>query len=544
VKQFFVLLLCAAALWTSRASADAVSDWNSTANVVLLKSARPAGALIIDMAYVHIAIYDAVNAIDGRFTRFAVTPSSSASWASEDAATAAAAYGVLLSLYPLQQVYLDSVYAAFIGALPNDGERARGIVIGQEVAQAFMALRAGDGRNADVPYTFLPPGPGVYQLTPGAPAPPATPQTPWIAKFRPFTLLSPDQFRAPGPPALTSGLYAKVLNETKQYGAHDGSARTPEQTEIGLFFAENPANQLSRNIRLIAAAHGLSVADGARFFAQIYATVADAVVAAWDSKYHYNFWRPVTAIRAADIDGNPQTAPDPAWLPLVVTPGHPEYPAAHGCVTGGLAYALGRFFKTPNLAVTLTSTSVTGKPLVEHSYTNIHEIVREVINARVYGGMHFRTSGQDGATIGRKVAMWVARHYFKRVHDHDGDRDDDDDDRWSSAEDNAPQELSPATLPPLQKIGASVPGSFALEQNYPNPFNPSTKITFTLAEAQVTTLKVYDVLGREVATLTNEFLEPGQHEVTWDASGVTSGVYFYQLRSGQSVETMRLVLMR
>jgi hypothetical protein len=537
MKRYLLFLAVASVLFVGGVRADAVSDWNSTANTVFLTAARPGGGALIDMAYVHIAIYDAVNAIDGRYKPFAVRPSGAVSWASKESATGAAAHAVLVSFYPLQQHYIDSVYTAFLATLPDDEARAKGIAIGQEVAEKFLALRSGDGRNAPVTYTFLPPGPGVYQLTPGAPPPPATPQTPWIAQFRPFTMISPSQFRSPEPPPLASKRYARDFNETRLYGAHDNSARSPEQTEIGLFYAENPGNQFSRNIKLISIAHGLSLVENARFFAQLYVTVSDAVIAGWDSKFHYNRWRPVTAIRNADIDGNPETQPDPAWLPLVVTPGHPEYPAAHGCVTGGLAYALGKFFRTSHLEVTLTSTSVTGVPLVQHSFSNIHEIVKEVINARVYGGMHYRTSGEEGAAIGRKVADWVSRHYFKRVKDRDEEGEQEEDDVAS-------------TISPLSKVTASSgisegsPASFSLGQNYPNPFNPSTTIRYAIPQGSTVTLTVYNTLGEKVSTLVEGVQEAGYHDVKFDATGLASGVYFYRIQAGDFVQSRKLVLLK
>ena len=537
MRHRFLQLVGAVILFAGNSRADAVSDWNSIANTVFLAAARPGGAAIIDMTYVQIAVFDAVNAIDHRYKPFAVRPSCAVSWASRESATAAAAYGVLVSFYPSQQHFLDSVYTAYLATLPDNEARAKGIAIGEEVAQKFLALRSGDGRNAPVTYTFLPPGPGVYQLTPGAPPPPATPQTPWIALLRPFTLNSPSQFRAPGPPPLASKRWGRDFNETRLYGAHDNSARSPLQTEIGLFYAENPGNQLSRNIRLIATAHGLSLAENARFFAQLYVTIGDAVIAGWDSKFHYNFWRPVTAIRNADIDGNPETHPDTAWLPLVVTPGHPEYPAAHGCVTGGLAYALEKYFGTSHLAVTLTSTSVTGIPLVQHSFSNIHEIVTEVINARVYGGMHYRTSGEDGAAIGREVSEWVSRHYFKRLEDRDEHHDRDENNAASTS-----SALSTETASSGSNEG--VPASFSLGQNYPNPFNPTTTIRYGLPQGSHVTLTLFNTLGQQVAALVNENQNAGSYEVKFDGTNLGSGVYFYRLQAGSFVETKRLLLLR
>jgi hypothetical protein len=232
-----------------------------------------------------------------------------------------------------------------------------------------------------------------------------------------FAIRSATQFRADGPPDLTSPQWAEDFNEVKAYGALTGSLRTSRQTEIGQFYAEHPPNQFHRNVRSTATAYGFSLADTARFYAQVYVTTADALITVWNSKYFFNFWRPVTAIRDADSDDNPDTEADPSWLPLVTTPAHPEYPAAHGAVSGGLAYALEHFFGTNRVVVTLTSTSVPGVALAAHHFRNTRDMVREIINARVYGGMHYRTSGVHGTVIARKVARYVARHHFQPLTD-------------------------------------------------------------------------------------------------------------------------------
>jgi hypothetical protein len=395
------------------ARANVVDDWNAIASqVIVTNAARPATAAIVDFAYVQIAVYDAVNAIDGRYSVFAVHPLSSPAGGSQEAAGATAAFLTLKWLFPAQQAYLDGVYASYMAAIPPGAPKTIGAAVGTEVANAFTTLRAGDGRNANVPY-FFGSGPGTYQLTTGCPALPATP---WVAQMRPFAIESPFQFRADGPPNLTSAQWAEDMNETKSYGALNGSLRTPEQTEIGQFYAENPGLQFGRNVRLIATSHGLSVADSARLFAQIFVTTADALITAWDSKYFYNFWRPFTAIRNADADNNAATDVDPTWMPLVATPCHPEYPAAHGAGTGALAHALEQFFGTKKVDVTLTSTSVPGAvPYAYHHFSKTQDIVKEIIDARIYGGMHYRTSGVHGTVIGSKVAHYVAKHYFRPV---------------------------------------------------------------------------------------------------------------------------------
>jgi len=427
-----VLLLSLGTLSPSIVHADAVSDWSAiatTAAVVNAKRTPPAATF--DLAYVHAAIYDAVNAIDRRYTPFAVRLHHVPVSASQEAATAAAAYTVLKTLYPTQQTFLDSSYASALAAIPDGPSKDEGIAIGSTVATKFLALRADDGRDANITYTFGS-GPGVYQLTPGSPAPPIAPLSPWVAKAKPFALKSPDQFRPGGPPRLTSHKWAKDYNETKDYGALNNSLRTPEQTEIGLFYGvENPVIQYNRIFRNFAATQGFSVADSARFFGQLYVTSADSFIAGWDAKYYFNFWRPVTAIRAGDTDGNDNTVAEPGWLPLVVTPPHPEYPAAHGTFTGSYATFLRLFFETKNVYITLTSTAVA----TPRSFDNTDDLIKEIIDARIFGGMHYRISGEDGIVVGKKIAKWVARHYFRPVDDcdrhhgdgHDGDDDHDDD---------------------------------------------------------------------------------------------------------------------
>jgi hypothetical protein len=393
--------------------ANVVDDWNAIAQQAIVNNAgRGGGAAVVDFAYVHIAIYDAINAIDGRYAVFAVRPLTSPIGASPEAAAAAAAYTVLKWMFPTQEAYLDGVYASQLATIPAGVAKMTGILVGTEVGNAFTTARTGDGRNGSV--FFIPgTGPGAYELTPGCPS---TPATPWLGQMRPFAIESASQFRADGPPNLTSAQWADDLNETKAYGALTGSIRTPEQTAIGQFYAENPGAWFGRNVRNIATAYQLSVADSARFFAQVFVTAADALITTWNSKYYYKLWRPITAIRAADTDDNPKTEPDPTWTPLVATPCHPEYPAAHGAGTGGLAHALEQFFGTKRIEITLTSTSVPGAvPYAYHVFTNTQHMVKEVVDARIYGGMHYRTSGVHGTVIANKVAHYVAKHFFRPV---------------------------------------------------------------------------------------------------------------------------------
>jgi hypothetical protein len=234
---------------------------------------------------------------------------------------------------------------------------------------------------------------------------------PWLAQLRPFAIRSVAQFRPDGPPALDSPKWAKDYNEVKSIGAIDSTTRTPEQTEIGRFYSEHTGAQFARVFRDFADAHGMSLADNARLFAMIYVASADALIVGWDAKYQYARWRPVTAIPAGDTDGNAATDADPAWAPLLTTPNHPEYVSAHGCFTAAYAETLRQFFGTKHVSVTLTST-VTG---TSRTFDNTDDLAREIVEARIYAGIHFRTSCVHGAVVGKKVAHWVSKHFFQPV---------------------------------------------------------------------------------------------------------------------------------
>ena len=301
MKRALLLLVGALLCSAGRSGADPVIDWNATAVTVMLRVPTLARSVLNDLAYVHVAIYDAVNAIDGQYTVFAVAPPNAAPWASKEAAVAAAARRVLVAFYGPQQAYIDSVYGAALALLPNDSTKARGIAIGDTVATRFLALRAGDGRDAVVTYVWSPPGPGVYQPTPPGAAP-YQPVNAWLPQLRPFSFSSPSQFRAPGPASLTSDLYTRDFNEVKRYGSRDSTLSTAQQREIARFHTENPGVQLTRNIRLFAASRGMSLADNARLFAQLYVTIGDAAIAGFESAIHmYTPFSPLVERAAARL---------------------------------------------------------------------------------------------------------------------------------------------------------------------------------------------------------------------------------------------------
>jgi hypothetical protein len=394
----------AAAVFSATAGADVITDWNANTEQVLVAKGHqgPPG-----YAFVHVAMYDAVNAIDGRYSVFAVKPTTSPRGASKEAAAAAAAYTVLRTTYPEQATFLDEKYATSLAAVPDGPPKTRGIAVGTEVANAWLAQRAGDGREAAVPYSYGPVEAGVYQKTPPAFA---NALGAWLAVMRPFAMSSPSQFRAYGPPDLTSQRYAEDVAMVKALGSATSTERTAEETEIARFYTESPTTFFSHNLREFAATKHLGVSGNARLFAMVFVTAADSMIACWDSKFHYNFWRPVTAITTTLDDGNPATESDPSWTPLAPTPPHPEYPAGHGCVSTGYAESLRHFFGTPYVKVTMTS-SVPGS--VPHVFHHTNQMIDEIVMARVFGGMHFQTSVEHGAIIGRQVGRLVARNHFR-----------------------------------------------------------------------------------------------------------------------------------
>ena len=394
--------------------ADEVLDWNAHAAkaIVTVGGQAPPRALI-RLAMVHLAMYDAVNAIEGApFEGYASVPAVD-SPASEEAAAATAAHDVLVALFPAQAADLDAKYATSLAALPDDGAKANGIAVGRQAASAILSKRAEDGRNATVTYTPGS-GPGVWVPTPPAFLAAQAPETPFV---QPFALNSASQFRPEPPFSLTSEDWARDYNEIKALGPAVGSIRTPEQTDIARFWSDNPPLQWNRAWRALSVAKGLGLADNARYFAMLATASADALIACWDAKFFYNFWRPVTAIRAGDTDGNSETAPDPAWIGLIITPNHPEYPAAHGCFSGASTETLNYLFGTDEVGFSMDS-NVAGVVNPVRNYDRLSEALQEVLDARVYGGMHYRNSTRIGANMGKQVSRFTTRHFFRPAKHH------------------------------------------------------------------------------------------------------------------------------
>jgi len=352
---------------------------------------------------VHVAIYDAVVAIEGRYKPFAVKPRSPAAGASTEAAVSAAAYGVLKALFPSRGAQYQAAYEQRVAAMPDSPAKARGLALGSEVAAEVVRLRANDGRMvALAPYVS---GTAAGQFRAANP----NPVFRHFPSIKPFALTSLGQFRPAPPPAMTSAAYAAAVNETRALGGAASSVRTPEQLEVARFHTEPPPPAVTRNLGRFAASTA-DVGEAARLMALIYVSYVDAIGACFEAKYHYGTWRPVSAIQMADADGNEATTPDAAWAPALPTPNHPEFPAAHSCTSGSLGEALRHFYGTPNVTFTWDS-KVTN---TTRTYAGIDAFSAEAGLARIHGGMHFRYSVVAGEELGRRVAKWVAERHFGR----------------------------------------------------------------------------------------------------------------------------------
>jgi hypothetical protein len=376
-------------------------------NQIALSTALTTPGTQIYLTYVNLAMYDAVNAIDRRYQQYGPEFHGPGD-ASKEAAAISAAYQTLLNYFPGQAAALQAQYDAAIAGIPDGQAKASGIAVGQIAAARIVALRTGDGRGANVPYTYpTSPEPGVWIPTPPAFAPPAMP---WVGQMVPFTMKSASQFLpVNGPPDLGSGQWAREYNEVKLLGAANSSLRTAAQTEIALFWTANPVATYFGAFGKLAIDRHLSLSKSARLLAMLSVAFTDGGIGCFNAKYHFSFWRPVTAIQNGDIDGNPETEADPAWLPLASTPPHPEFPAAHGCATGAIAKTLENFFGTPNVKFSVNSAATH----TTHTYYNVGQLETEAYWARIYAGFHYRHSLDEGFKLGHRVAKQLNQNFFQ-----------------------------------------------------------------------------------------------------------------------------------
>src|SRR4051812_26318750 len=353
------------------------------------------------MAIVHVAMFDAVNAVNPRYRSYAFKGKAPAG-ASAEAAGAAAAKTVLLKLYPDQSEAIEKAYASSLAAIPDGAAKTSGVALGEQVGGECIAMRTDDG--AGVTFAYRPvTAPGVY-------VPTMIPVSPEWPKVKPFFMKEPAQFRPGPPPALKSAEWAKDLNEIKQLGARQNSARTEEQTNVGRFWALTGVPSWNPIVRALSQSAGLDLVDNARLFALVNMAATDAFIAVFDAKYAYNFWRPITAIRNGDMHGNGEVARDAGWMSLIDTPMHPEYPCAHCISSTAVGTVLTSVLRGKPISVTMTSPTAPG---VTRKWERIEDYMQEVNDARVYGGVHYRFSTRTGADMGRKIGELAIRDYMK-----------------------------------------------------------------------------------------------------------------------------------
>ena len=400
-------------------AADEVTDWNhfmleATLVATPTAPATPAPITTRSTAIVQAAVFDAVNGLDPRYAPIHIRQTGPRK-ASKRSAAVQAAYAILIRLYPAQ---LDSLNEERSASLANIGrgwsaESAEsiqaGIEWGQTVADEIWSWRSQDGfANAPPPFKGGM-APGEWRPTPPAFAPGLTPQ---LAHVTPWVLKSPSQFRPGPPPALDSNEYAADFNETKVMGSSSSTSRTPDQTEFSIFWqAGNPPDFWNPVAISLAEKHHFSMLHTARLLAHLNLAMSDAMIGCWDAKYTYVFWRPITAIALADTDGNPDTAADPAWTPLIPTPPFPEYLSAHSCASGAAARVLSEYFGE-RTAIVVTNDALPGQI---RAFPSFSAALEEVVDARVFGGIHFRNSCKTGQALGSAVGQYVVEHSLQRL---------------------------------------------------------------------------------------------------------------------------------
>ena len=387
----------AAFLLVTQARADVVTEWNARAEAIGIEKQILPAFNARQMAMLQVAVFEAVNAIERRYAPYKLNLTAERS-VSKEAAAAAAAHGVLLVFHPERQAALDSALTASLVAIPDGDAKTKGIELGKKAAAEVIALRAKDGANE--PEYYRP------HTTAGVYVPTVIPVFSHFPAVTPFAMTSGTQFRPPAPPPFDSEVWTRDVNEIRVLGARNSTVRTAEQTEIGRFWLMTGPRSYNPIVRQIAAVREMDVVDCARLMALVAIAGNDAIIAVMDAKYVYNLWRPVTAIRNADITGNKATPRDASWLPLADTPMHPEYPCAHCITSSAVGAVLINLLGDKVLEFTLTSTTLPG---VTRKWTSVKAYNDEVAGARIYAGFHYRFSTIVGQNMGRKIGDLVVQ---------------------------------------------------------------------------------------------------------------------------------------
>jgi hypothetical protein len=391
---------------------NVVADWNTIASTtVVTNGGKSPGASFVWFAYTGIAMYDAVNAITGDNQPFYYRIAGPSS-ASIDAAAVAAAHRVLVNYFPSQQTSLDGQFMTSLAGITADpAAMTAGVAVGEAAAMAVISARQGDGLEANITYT---PGSGAGAWIPTPPAFSA-PLTPWLGQMRPFTMKSASDQLPDPPAALSSETWRRDFNLTRIYGGTTSTIRSAAESEIGIYWTEHTGQQYARALNYLVANYGLGTADAARLMGMVFTGAADAAIGCFNAKYKYGFWRPVTAIEGGG--GSADLPADPSWVPLGVTPNHPEYPAAHGCVTGAVSSLVADFFGTTRVQIPTDSKAFTDG-VHQHKFQDTRDWMDEVFWARIYAGFHFHHSLEVGRQLGENVAEGVARSHFRPRNSH------------------------------------------------------------------------------------------------------------------------------
>jgi hypothetical protein len=400
---------------TGTARADAVTDWNEIAEATVLEATPDPFLQTRSTAIAQVAVFEAVNAIGGGYEPYLGTVTADPG-ASPEAATIAAAHRALATLHPDQATELDALRAEALAEIPDGPCKQTGIAVGEAAAMAVLAARENDGSVDDTPYV---PGtqPGQYRPTPPDHTPPFRPGLGLVA---PFAIPSAARFRVRPPPPLRSRVYARDYDEVKRVGDVGSGERPPDRADVARFYAVADAPLWSDAARQVSKTQGRTLAENARIFALLNIAIFDAAVACFDSKYFYDYWRPVTAIRFGDTDGNRRTEADGGWLSYVFTPPFPSYPSGHATFGGAARYVLERLLGEDGHTIVLTHPQV---PDVVLHYNSWKQIADDIDDGRVYGGVHYRFDQKAGARQGRRVGRYVLQHRLRPIDRYVGDGD-------------------------------------------------------------------------------------------------------------------------
>ena len=390
------------ALFGSPARTDVIMDWNAKADAIAAEKQITPSPHARALAILHVAMFEAVNAIERRYNPYKLNLTADRS-TSKEAAAASAGYHVLVALYPDQKTDLDATFVAMLAGIVEGESKTKGVDLGKKAAADIIALRADDG--ADAPESYRPhTNPGVY-------VPTMVPLNSTVGAWTPWTMTASAQFRPAPPPALNSETWTRDLNEIRELGGRNSTTRTAEQTTIGRFWFLTGARTYNPIVRQVATAKDMDVVDCARLYALVAMAGADASISVFDAKYAYYLWRPVTAIRNADQTDNPATPRDPAWLPLGDTPMHPEYPCAHCITSAAVSAVLQSVAGTEVGEISLTSPTAPG---VTRKWTRLQDYSDEVALARIYAGFHYRFSAEVGKEMGKKIGEQAVTTQLRR----------------------------------------------------------------------------------------------------------------------------------